>query len=238
MELLVSDFDGTFYKNEKEIYINCNKIRDFIEKGNLFVLSSGRSYESLINKVNTYNIPYNYLACADGSFLFDKEKRMHYAFIISHDVIKIVDELKKCNNYKRIEYTNPLCYNTLYDRKKILGSITLTIDKKYIDEEFINIFKSIKEKYPKFQYNTYGYNDTYYYLIRPLGVKYLEDKYELDKRSIYTIGDNTNDYELIRDYNGFRIGNNKDIVDVSLKKYNAVYELVDDINNKKVLKRW
>ena len=118
------------------------------------------------------------------------------------------------------------------------------IDKKYIDEEFINIFKSIKEKYPKFQYNTYGYNDTYYYLIRPLGVsksspiKYLEDKYELDKRSIYTIGDNTNDYELIRDYNGFRIGNNKDIVDVSLKKYNAVYELVDDINNKKVLKRW
>lgn len=244
MEVLVSDYDGTFYTNEKDIYINCKKVKEFIENGNIFVLSSGRSYESLIKKVNEYNIPYNYLACADGSFLFDSEKRMHYAYTMSHDVIKIVDELKKCNNYKKIEYTNPLSYNTEYDEEKILGSVTLTIDKENINNMFIDKINSIKEKYPEYQYDIYGYDNTYFYLIRPNGVsksspiRYLEERHNLDRNNIYTIGDNTNDFELIRDYNGYRIGNNKDIIDVSLKEYNAVYELVDDINKKKVLKRW
>ena len=48
----------------------------------------------------------------------------------------------------------------------------------------------------------------------------------------------TNNSELIRDYNGFRIGCNKNIISESLQQYNAVHELIDDINNKKVLKRW
>lgn len=244
MELLVSDYDGTFYTNEKDIYINCQKVKEFIEKGNIFVLSSGRSYESLIGKVKEYSIPYNFLACADGSFLFDDEKRMHYAFTVSHDVVKLIDELKKCCKYKKIEYTNPLKYNTSYDEKQILGSIALTIEKEDIDENFIKTFDFIKEKNPNYQYDIYGYQNTYYYLIRPIGasksspIKYLENKYNIDRKDIYTIGDNTNDLKLILDYNGFRIGNNNDIIDSSLKEYNAVHELIDDINNKKVLKRW
>ncbi len=43
---------------------------------------------------------------------------------------------------------------------------------------------------------------------------------------------------MIRDYNGYMIGNNKNLEKVALKKYNAVHELISDIERKKVLKRW
>jgi len=244
MKLLVSDYDGTFYTNKENIYINCQKVKEFIENGNMFVLSSGRSYDSLINKVNEYNIPYSYLACADGSFLFDRERRMHYANIISHDVVKIIEKLKSYKKHKRLEYTNPFNYNEEYNEKFLLASVTLTIDEDKIDDKFTNEFNKIKENHPEYQYDVYGYDKEYFYLIRPIGVsktspiKYLEELHNLNKSDIYTIGDNTNDYELIRDYNGYRIGDNNDIIDVSLDKYNAVYELIDDINKEKVLKRW
>ena len=48
---------------------------------------------------------------------------------------------------------------------------------------------------------------------------------------------NFNDYEMIQDYNGFMIGDHDDLETVALKKYQAVHELVRDIESKKVLKR-
>lgn len=244
MKVLVSDYDGTFDTSENDIKLNCKKINEFIENGNLFVLSSGRSLKSLTGKVNEHNIPYSFLSCADGSFMFDKDGMMHFAYTISHDAINLFDELKNLNKHKRFEYAFPDDYSEEYDKFKLLGSIALTIENKKIDKEFLNTWSRLTKKYPEYQYDIYEYDGLTFYLIRPRGVskavpiEYLEGRYDIDRNEIFTIGDNYNDKELIRDYNGFRIGNNKEIVDVALKDYNAVHELIDDINNKKVLKRW
>lgn len=244
MKILVSDYDGTFFTDEDSIKINCKAIEKFINNGNLFVLSSGRSLKSLMDKVNDYNIPYTHLACCDGSFLFDKEKMMLYAKTISHDVKDVFSDLENLKRHKKIEYAYPDDYYQEYDRLKMLGSVAFTIEEDKINRDFLLTFKTIRKNHPEYQYDIYGYDRLFYYLIRPHGVskaspiEYLEESLNIRKEDIYTIGDNTNDKELIRDYNGYRIGNNKDIIDVSLKEYNNVYELVDDIENKKVLKRW
>lgn len=244
MNILVSDYDGTFYTDEHNIIINCEKVEKFIKEGNLFVLSSGRSLKSIMGKVNEYNIPFSYLSCSDGSFLFDENRSMHFAYTMSHEVKNEFKELEELNRHKRLEYTYPDDYYTEYDKFKILGSLAFTIDEDKINKEFLDTFEKLKKEHTEYQYDVYGYDGVYYYLIRPHGVNksspiiYLEEKYEIPRENIYTIGDNTNDKELIRDYNGYRIGNNKDIIDVSLKEYNAVHELIDDIENKKVLKRW
>ena len=47
MKLIVSDFDGTYYTNEKDILINNQYINEFRNNNNLFMLSSGRSFKSL-----------------------------------------------------------------------------------------------------------------------------------------------------------------------------------------------
>lgn len=244
MKILVSDYDGTFYTCERDIRINCRKVQEFIDEGNLFVLSSGRSLKSLKDRVQAHNIPYSYLACCDGSFLFDKDGMMHVANIISHDVVKLTHELEVLKRHRKLEYAYLDDYHEDYDNIKLLGSVAITIDGINIDDKFRETFAKIKEEHPEYQYDIYGYNGVYYYLIRPHGVskaspiEYLEEKYKVPKSEIYTIGDNTNDFELIRDYNGFSIGDNKDIEPVSLKRYKAVHRLIKDINKGKVLKRW
>ena len=244
MKILVSDYDGTFDTSENDIRINCKKIKEFMENGNLFVLSSGRSLKSLSNKADELDIPYSFLSCADGSFLFDSKKSLHFAYTLSHDVISEFDELIKLNKHLKFEYAYPDDYTEEYNKFKLLGSLAFTIEKDKIDLDFIYTWKELTRKYPNYQYDVYGYDGLLFYLIRPHGVsksspiEYLEGRYEVPRNEIYTIGDNVNDKELIRDYNGYRIGNNKKIIKVALNEYNSVHELIDDIENKKVLKRW
>ena len=244
MNLLISDYDGTFYTDEHNIRLNCEAIESFIRDGNMFVLSSGRSLKSLMGKVEEYKIPFNFLSCCDGSFLFDKNHSMHFAYTLSHDVRNIIAPLIDLGKHKTMEYAYPDDYSIEYDNKKILGSIAFTIERNKVDREFLNTFSRIKLNNPEYQYDTYKYQKEEFYLIRPLGVSkvspisYLEGKYDIPRGNIFTIGDNTNDKELIRDYNGYRIGNNEDLVDVAISEYKAVHELVDDINQGKVLKRF
>ena len=244
MKLLVSDYDGTFDTSENDIRINCEKINEFIKDGNLFVLSSGRSYDNLVKKVEEYNIPCSFLSCSDGSFLFDNNGMMHYACLISHNVVELCSKLERLKLHKNFEFTYPKTYSTEYRKFDLLGSIAFTVAEKNNNKEFIDTFNDIRNNHPEYQYDVYGYKGEVFYLVRPLGlsksspIEFLKEKFDIPNSEIYTIGDNTNDKELIRDYNGYRIGNNDSIIEVSLKEYNAIHELIDDIQYKKVLKRF
>jgi hypothetical protein len=50
VSLLVSDYDGTFANSINNIELNCKMISRFLGFGNHFVLSSGRSYNSLLKR--------------------------------------------------------------------------------------------------------------------------------------------------------------------------------------------
>ena len=54
--LLVSDYDGTYSNNDESIYLNNEAIEKFMKDGNTFVLSSGRSYTSLLIMATVYLI--------------------------------------------------------------------------------------------------------------------------------------------------------------------------------------
>ena len=71
MKLLVSDFDDTFYTDDINVLKNIKELEKY-KKNNLFMLSSGRSFNSLKKMCLKYNIPYDYLSCCDGSILYDK----------------------------------------------------------------------------------------------------------------------------------------------------------------------
>ena len=243
MNLLVSDYDGTLFTNENDILINCRTIEEFIKKGNKFLLSSGRPYDSLKRQVEKYKIPYSYLGTSDGNFMFDSNDNLIMENYMSKKIVRDLEELKKLNIYERIQYAYPNTNSEEY-KKDSLGSIAFVIKEDKITSDFTNEYNRLKQENPKYQFDIYGYGDTYYYMIRPMGINksspiiHLEKKLNIPKRKIYTIGDNDNDIEMIKDYNGFMIGNNFELKNVSLKRYDAVHELINDINKKKVLKRW
>ena len=244
MGLIVSDYDGTFSTNERDIKINCNLIEKYIMDGNYFLLSSGRPYDSLMRQVIKHNIPYTHIASSDGNFLFDSDGRILQINELSSNVLNIVNDFVDPKLYDSIQYAYPKFNSLSYNSSNSLGSIAFVIQGNNKLNEFIHNYKIIQMEYPNYQYDIYSYRNIHYYMIRPMGIskstsiEFLRHLLDIQKKKIYTIGDNNNDYEMIRDYNGFMIGDNQDLEKVALKKYDAVYELVSDIKRKKVLKRW
>ena len=59
-KILISDYDRTFYLNDNDMEKNKIAIKEFREKGNLFVIATGRSYFDFRNKAILYNIDYDY----------------------------------------------------------------------------------------------------------------------------------------------------------------------------------
>ena len=244
MNLLVSDFDGTFYTSDRNIKINVRKIREFIEQGNVFMLSSGRSYNSLKSKIDEYKIPYSYMATEDGSHLFDNKGVLLAEDLMDQSIIEEINSIKRLNRHKGMQYGTTREYLDNDPKKDNVSSINFIIDDNMINKSFNNEWYKLKNKYnDKYEFLIYGYNGVYYYCIKDKGIDKSRPVYNLskilglDKNNIFTIGDGDNDLPMIVDYNGFMIGDNESLKRCALKCYNNVYELVDDINNQKVKRR-
>ena len=69
-KIIISDYDQTFYINDEDIERNKVAVSKFEEKGNLFIIVTGRSYLDFKNKVEAYNINYNYVILNHGATIF------------------------------------------------------------------------------------------------------------------------------------------------------------------------
>lgn len=243
MKLLVSDYDGTYATGPIAMMFNAASLKKFIKKGNLFVLSSGRSYNSLTKEVEAHDIPYSYLATCDGSFLFDKHGNNLMYNKMKEDVIKDIQGLISFGVHRQIEFIHEKTYDETHEPGSDLAGVSFIVDKWKITDEFKKEYEKVKIEHPELNFVVYNWHDEYYFMIKPNGVsksspiEELRRRLDIPKKKIYTIGDNSNDYEMIRDYNGYMIGNSPDLRKVALKKYHHVYEVVNDIKKKKALKR-
>lgn len=247
MQLLVSDFDGTLHTCDEVMEMNVKKIQDFIDQGNIFMLSSGRSYESLKAKMKLYNIPVSYMATEDGSHLFDKRGRLIHEVTMSKDILSDIDPIIELGRHKELQFGTTRAY--LHERTdKDISSVNFVIDEDKINNDFIFEWEKLKLKHPDYEYLVYGYfiknhGMVYYYCIKPknidksIPVSKLAELKKLSKNSIFTIGDGDNDIPMIKEFNGFMIGDNDSLKKHAIGCYNEVYELIDDINKQKVKRR-
>ncbi len=243
MNLLVSDFDGTLHTNDINIKINIKRIQEFINNGNLFMLSSGRSYNSLMGKVIKYNIPYNFLATEDGSHLFDNKGNVLHEDIMDKSIVNEINIIRSLNKHKDIQFGTTYEYYS-EDKGLPVSSINFVIDKNMINKTFNKEWSCLKRKHSnEYEFLIYGYGNEYYYCIKDKGidkkkpVDELAKILKLDFNNIFTIGDGDNDFPMIMHYNGYMIGDNESLKKVALKCYNEVYELIDDIENQKIKRR-
>ena len=78
VKILVADYDNTFYTDENQLYKNIECIREFQNNGNLFVISTSRSWKSMKKEIDTYKIPFDYLCCNTGGSIFDHDGDLLY----------------------------------------------------------------------------------------------------------------------------------------------------------------
>ena len=232
-KILISDYDGTFYQNDIDIKKNIDKVNEFRTLGNLFVLATGRSYVDLKQKIDKYEIPYDYLILNHGALLLSKDLEILKVFTLDKE---LVDSILEYANNKDIydvilisafdkNVTDTL--NIVKIMLKLYSYDKALEVKNYIDKSYTNI-------------KSYFISEDNHYLVevvsnkasKSLMIDKILDKEEIVKKNVYTIGDGINDIEMIRDYNGYRVRNScKELVSVTDRVIDNVSDLISRISN-------
>ena len=235
-KMLVSDYDQTFYLNDEDIEKNNIAINKFKDKDNIFVIATGRSYDSIKQEIFKYNINYDYLILNHGSTIIDRNDNILFNFYIEDNVKNEISKHLELNNCEKKLFSYELGKSEDYNHSNITR-----IHIRYKTEEKTNqIFDIIKSKY-KNVVNVYHINDNRTIEIisrrtnKSKAIEFVSNKLNISKENIYTIGDGYSDIEMIRDYNGFCMKNSVDgVLKLGVKYYENVSKLVEDIINEEV----
>ena len=233
-KILISDYDGTFYQNDRDIKKNIDKVNEFRTLDNLFVLATGRSYVDSKQKIDKYEIPYDYLILNHGALLLSKDLEIIKVFTLDKELVDSI--LEYANNDKDIydvilisafdkNVTDTL--NIVKIMLKLYSYDKALEVKNYIDKSYTNI-------------KSYFISEDNHYLVevvsseasKSLMIDKILDKEGIVKNNVYTIGDGINDIDMIRDYNGYRVRNScKELVSVTDRVIDNVSDLISRISN-------
>lgn len=202
-KLLASDIDGTLLLNSKIHEKSISNINRFKDSGNLFILSTGRPLCELKHLVNEYKLDVDAYVLCNGAFVLDSDLNEIKNFTIDskivHDICTYV--LEK-NNF-RVSVSDG--YSSYLLKQKNLVNSKFLFNKSVIKK----IVKILLGKSSKIQFLDKS--------------KLLEKDYSINIMSIYTINNNINHAEDLKDYINSNYGQfvtayrNKYFVDVVFK---------------------
>lgn len=201
MKLLAVDYDGTFYGDIKNLYLNKKAIQKFRKDGNKFAIVTGRSYESIKREINNYNIRYDYLSCNNGLVLFDNNDNIINSFPISReDLNYICFELLKQYKTKKIHF-----FNERQETRDLNNILNICVS-------FNNFFEAYRLK-EYLKENMQHISCDNYFFQSLIGNKYskadavaiIQQLENIDYNDIYTVGDNINDLDMLKRYNGYKM---------------------------------
>lgn len=226
MKILASDFDNTLYVEDKEIFQkNITSIKDFISKGNLFCIITGRNYSNIKKELEEYQIPYSYLICEDGAKVFNNmDYCISTTMLDSSKIKEIIDILDK----QEANYFLDDGYN---ETTNINDCVKIAV--KYKDHyQAIDLMKKIKE-----QVEIYAYISTEHINIVDISVnksnalKTLCNIEKLNPLNIRVIGDDINDLEMLQSFDGAIMKKHSSILDnLNKKEYNNLYEYIEELS--------
>lgn len=229
-KILVSDYDQTFYLNDDDIEKNKIAIKSFREKGNIFVIATGRSFFDFKNKSDLYDIDYDYVIINHGATILNKNNDITYNFSINNEII---DELKQDLEIEKSIKT--FCCSELESRVDFDYNNLTKIHVKYNDKETaMTINDKINKKYDKY-INAYFVTGNAIEIIaketdKSFAIELLLKDLEVSKNCVYTIGDGYSDIEMIRNFNGYCMKESVDeLKALAEKEYESVSSLVNDL---------
>lgn len=226
MKILASDFDNTLFVNDPEIFAkNIAAIKKFIANGNIFCIITGRNYSYLKQDLIKYNIPYSYLICADGAKIFNNMDYCIDTYLLSEEKINsVIEVLNKfnCNYYLDDGYNETTNKN---DCIKVVG----IIDNLENAQKIVNELKNI---------DIYAYISTEHINIVDKTVNKLNSLkrlFNLEKlpfSKLYVIGDEINDFEMLKTFNGGIIKKHNAALDeLNIKEYENLYNYIEELSN-------
>ena len=236
MKLFVTDYDDTLYTSDINIEKTKKRLKKLRDNNTLIVIATGRSYPSIHNQTSFHNIYYDYIICSDGSVIYQKDDIVEVIFPIDTKIVKPYEDYYKNLNYEEIQYSYPEGYSNVSKNKDDLLGINICISSLNYTDSLNNSFEKLSKKYPEYNFLNYKHPNFAYLCVKPKGIskssgiEYLRKKYNINKEEVYVIGDSSNDFEMIRDFNGSCVScANDKVKSVSKKVYKSIDNYIDDI---------
>lgn len=248
-KLLVADYDNTLYTDEITLLKNINKIKEFRNPGNYFAISTSRGYTSLISEIEKYKIPYDFICTNNGAVISNNNGKIIYKnFLNIEDFNKIEKVLDK---YYNIEITRYYLNSIKIQNKeritdnygiipeqiigyKIKGNLALLYDIKEDFRRILNNFEIIIKENKKLFLNSKGNTKekAVKQLLKEITLNCHSSSLLSEKILVYTVGDDDVDFEMLKNYNGFRMENSSELLMKNIKKSTkSVEELINYIED-------
>ena len=87
MKLLATDYDGTLRYAQDVMPEDLKSIEEWKNKGNKFVIVTGRSKESIDAQIKLFNLPCDYLITNNGGMVFGENGDVLLSNYLNFDVI-------------------------------------------------------------------------------------------------------------------------------------------------------
>lgn len=236
MKLFVTDYDGTLFTDEVSIKENIKYLKELQKKNTKIVIDTGRSYPSIMIQLKLYNIPYDYIICADGSILYDNNGNVIKLYEMNEEIIEPYRNFYKDINFEEMQFAYKEGYSNILRSIKGLLGINVCIATKNYTKELEEKMFNMNKLYPDYSFFSYSHPDFSYLCVKPKGITkatlitYLMNEYNINKKDIYVIGDSDNDYGMIKEFDGVAMTMSyPKILEISKKTYNSVSDYIKDI---------
>ena len=233
-KVLVVDYDRTLFINNSDMLNNINSINKFRENGNIFIIATGRTYNSLKKEIDKYNIEYDYLILNHGSLVIKKDKSTLFHYKIDKNILFDITNYLSKYKPKSVMYSY-YTEDTNDINNPDISKITIVFQKDI--ETFKKVMMDIVKKYNN-KLNIYFTQNYEIEIIsketnKSRAIDLLMKKANFKIDNIYTIGDSYTDIDMINDYNGSCMEKSIDILknNKNIKKYSSVSVLIKDILN-------
>ena len=224
MKIIVSDFDGTLLGEKLEE--NIEAIHHFVQKGNLFIIATGRAMNYLAEDLNMLSLDCEYYICNDGAVIFDKYFNVVFRKDIRQEIVRPI-YYALSDDENMVETFIDTSHGYVTDTSKCANGI---IARPYDREKALITLDSLLRKYPDIN----GYMSTNWINLfdkdvsKKAAIDYLVDTYHFAKEDIYTIGDGLNDFQMVEAYQGYALKNgSEDLTQIAKGTVDSLKELID-----------
>ncbi len=220
MKLLAADYDGTLKYLDAVTREDIDALHQWRKAGNLFVIDTGRSMESILEETKKYQIPVDYYVTNNGGMVFDNKQNELYATylerIMSLDIMYIAEEIGSVVSYvandgfrrhriivdkelteKRYPSLEPdMSREELMNMDKYAQIVISMAEKEYATD----LARRINEHFPD---SVEAYANKYVVDVVPKGISKADGLLRVvqltgvKEEDVYTIGDADNDIPMI-----------------------------------------
>lgn len=223
--IVISDFDNTLYphSNVSQFQANLKMVQKFRQSGNLFCLASGRNVSSLTRAWPEYKQYLDYVILENGATCLDIDGKLLFQYSIQKSIVQNICQTIADN------FTSPIAFVYYYKAKEWpvldhdVTKLRCWVTDSAVGEEIIqsvkaeygNLVQSFLTKHAQMTSVDWISEPTKYHAFIDImsieagkanTIKRLDSSYlSKSNAQIITIGDDTNDIEMIKQYDGYAV---------------------------------